>query len=76
LVGCTTGRSAGFSPLAAWLRRYDKIPPRKKFRSMILSCDPAGKADTKNDYTAITLVGRRALILASRNLELSLESRF
>ena len=42
---------------AAWLRRYDKIPPRKKFRSMILSCDPAGKADTKNDYTAITLVG-------------------
>jgi predicted phage terminase large subunit-like protein len=42
---------------ACWLRRYDSIPPRKKFRSTILSCDPAGKADSKNDYTAITLVG-------------------
>jgi predicted phage terminase large subunit-like protein len=42
---------------AAWLRRYDSIPPRKKFRSMILSCDPAGKTGIKNDYTAITLVG-------------------
>jgi len=45
---------------SAWLRRYDKIPPRKKFCSMILSCDPAGKADIKNDYTAITLVGIEA----------------
>ena len=42
---------------AAWLRRYDSIPPRKKFRSMILSCDPAGKTGIKNDYTAMTLVG-------------------
>jgi len=42
---------------AAWLRRYDKILPRNKFRSIILTCDPAGKADTKNDYTAMTLVG-------------------
>jgi len=42
---------------ACWLRRYDSIPPRKKFRSMILSCDPAGKTGIKNDYTAITLVG-------------------
>jgi predicted phage terminase large subunit-like protein len=42
---------------AAWLRRYNEIPSRKKFRSMILACDPAGKADPKNDYTAITLVG-------------------
>jgi len=24
---------------------------------MILSCDPAGKADVKNDYTAMTVVG-------------------
>jgi len=42
---------------AAWLRRYDSMPPRKKFRSMVLCCDPAGKADSKNDYTAITMVG-------------------
>jgi predicted phage terminase large subunit-like protein len=42
---------------AAWLKRYQACPPRKKFRSIILSCDPAGKADVKNDYTAITLVG-------------------
>jgi predicted phage terminase large subunit-like protein len=42
---------------ACWLRRYASIPPRKKFRSMVLSCDPAGKAGIKNDYTAMTLVG-------------------
>jgi predicted phage terminase large subunit-like protein len=42
---------------ACWLRRYDSIPPRKKFRSMVLSCDPAGKAGINNDYTAMTLVG-------------------
>jgi predicted phage terminase large subunit-like protein len=42
---------------AAWLRRYQSCPPRNKFRSMILSCDPAGKADVKNDYTAMTVVG-------------------
>jgi len=24
---------------------------------MVLSCDPAGKAGIKNDYTAMTLVG-------------------
>jgi predicted phage terminase large subunit-like protein len=42
---------------ACWLRRYDSIPPRKKFRSMVLSCDPAGKTGIKNDYTAMTLVG-------------------
>jgi predicted phage terminase large subunit-like protein len=42
---------------AAWLRRYNSVPSRKKFRSMILSCDPAGKTDVKNDYTAITVVG-------------------
>jgi predicted phage terminase large subunit-like protein len=42
---------------AAWLRRYSSVPARNKFRSMILSCDPAGKADVKNDYTAMTVVG-------------------
>ena len=42
---------------ACWLRRYDSIPPRKKFRCMVLSCDPAGKTGIKNDYTAMTLVG-------------------
>ena len=42
---------------AAWLRRYDSIPPRNKFRSLVLSCDPAGKTGIKNDYTAMILVG-------------------
>jgi predicted phage terminase large subunit-like protein len=40
-----------------WLRRYDSIPPRKKFRSVVLSCDPAGKSGIKNDYTAMIVVG-------------------
>jgi predicted phage terminase large subunit-like protein len=42
---------------ASWLRRYTSIPPRDKFRNVVLSCDPAGKAGIKNDYTAITIVG-------------------
>jgi predicted phage terminase large subunit-like protein len=42
---------------ASWLRRYHSTPPRNNFRSMILSCDPAGKAGVKNDYTAMTMVG-------------------
>jgi predicted phage terminase large subunit-like protein len=42
---------------AAWLPRYPSTPPRKKFRSVVLSCDPAGKAGIKNDYTAITVTG-------------------
>jgi predicted phage terminase large subunit-like protein len=42
---------------AAWLRRYSSVPARNKFRSMVLSCDPAGKADVKNDYTAMTVIG-------------------
>jgi predicted phage terminase large subunit-like protein len=42
---------------ASWLRRYDSRAPRNKFRSMVLSCDPAGKTDVKNDYTAMTVVG-------------------
>jgi predicted phage terminase large subunit-like protein len=42
---------------AAWLRRYDSRPPCDKFRSIILSCDPAGKTGVKNDYTAMTVIG-------------------
>jgi hypothetical protein len=42
---------------ASWLRRYASIPPRGKFHTVVLSCDPAGKAGIKNDYTAITVVG-------------------
>jgi predicted phage terminase large subunit-like protein len=42
---------------ASWLPRYPSIPPRDKFRTVVLSCDPSGKAGSKNDYTAITIVG-------------------
>ena len=42
---------------ASWLRRYASNPPRDKFHTLVLSCDPAGKAGIKNDYTAITVVG-------------------
>jgi predicted phage terminase large subunit-like protein len=42
---------------AAWLGRYASRPPRTKFRSVVLTCDPAGKAGIKNDYTAITVAG-------------------
>jgi predicted phage terminase large subunit-like protein len=45
---------------ASWLQRYTSAPPRDKFRSVVLSCDPAGKAGVKNDYTAITVVGINA----------------
>lgn len=42
---------------ACWLARYPSTRPREKFRTVVLSCDPAGKAGIKNDYTAITVVG-------------------
>jgi predicted phage terminase large subunit-like protein len=42
---------------AAWLGRYDVAPDRKSFQRVVLSCDPAGKACSDNDYTAITIVG-------------------
>ena len=42
---------------ASWLARYQLCPPRQKFERVVLSCDPAGKANIKNDYTAITVVG-------------------
>jgi predicted phage terminase large subunit-like protein len=42
---------------AAWLRRYNVVPDRKNFQRVVLSCDPAGKDGTDNDYTAITVIG-------------------
>jgi len=42
---------------AAWLARYDFPPAERKFRRVVLSCDPAGKAGLRNDYTAITICG-------------------
>jgi predicted phage terminase large subunit-like protein len=42
---------------AAWLARYDFSPAERKFRRVVLSCDPAGKAGVRNDYTAITICG-------------------
>jgi predicted phage terminase large subunit-like protein len=42
---------------ASWLTRYDFLPSDRKFRRVVLSCDPAGKAGALNDYTAITVCG-------------------
>jgi predicted phage terminase large subunit-like protein len=42
---------------ASWLQRYASALPRSKFGSVVLSCDPAGKAGLKNDYTALTVMG-------------------
>jgi predicted phage terminase large subunit-like protein len=42
---------------AAWLPRYQACLDRTKYRRVILTCDPAGKAGPQNDYTAITIVG-------------------
>jgi predicted phage terminase large subunit-like protein len=42
---------------AAWLRRYDFVPGDRKFKHVVLACDPAGKAGLKNDYTAVTICG-------------------
>jgi len=42
---------------AAWLGRYEGFSDRAKFRRAVLSCDPAGKAGIRNDYTAITIAG-------------------
>jgi predicted phage terminase large subunit-like protein len=42
---------------ASWLARYNSTPPRKNFNSVFLSCDPAGKAGSQNDYTAIAVLG-------------------
>jgi len=43
---------------ADWLRlRYQTRLERKKYRRVVLTCDPAGKAGPRNDYTAITIAG-------------------
>ena len=42
---------------AAWLVRYDFAPAERKFQQIVLSCDPAGKAGFRNDYTAIVICG-------------------
>jgi predicted phage terminase large subunit-like protein len=42
---------------AAWIQRYPKCSDRKYYGHVILSCDPAGKAGPRNDYTAITIAG-------------------
>jgi predicted phage terminase large subunit-like protein len=42
---------------AAWLARYDFSPAERKFRRVVLSCDPSGKAGIRNDYTAIAICG-------------------
>jgi predicted phage terminase large subunit-like protein len=44
---------------AAWLGRYQTELARNKYRHVVLSCDPAGKAGTHNDYTAIAISGVR-----------------
>jgi predicted phage terminase large subunit-like protein len=40
---------------AHWLARYDFPPRERKFRRVVLSCDPAGKAGARNDYTAMII---------------------
>ena len=42
---------------AGWLGRHDGPPESLRFRRVILSCDPAGKAGIRNDYTAIVVCG-------------------
>ncbi len=40
---------------ADWLPRYDFPPGERKFQRVVLSCDPAGKAGIRNDYTAMII---------------------
>jgi predicted phage terminase large subunit-like protein len=42
---------------AAWLGRFQRALDRKNYSRVVLSCDPAGKAGARNDYTAITVIG-------------------
>ena len=42
---------------ASWLGRYENLPEAPKFRRIVLSCDPAGKANAHNDFTAVTVCG-------------------
>jgi predicted phage terminase large subunit-like protein len=41
----------------AWLGRYDAPCKREEYQRVILTCDPAGKAGPRNDYTALAVVG-------------------
>jgi len=41
----------------AWLQRYETVPKLGKFERVVLTCDPAGKAGPRNDYTAMTVLG-------------------
>src|SRR5262249_44803851 len=42
---------------AAWLGRYTSALERRRYSRVVLTCDPAGKAEPGHDYTAITVVG-------------------
>jgi predicted phage terminase large subunit-like protein len=42
---------------AAWLLPYDNSQSKHVYKRIILSCDPAGKAGLKSDYTAIVVCG-------------------
>jgi predicted phage terminase large subunit-like protein len=42
---------------AAWLGRYPTPLERRLYRRVVLTCDPAGKAEARNDYTAIVVAG-------------------
>jgi predicted phage terminase large subunit-like protein len=42
---------------SSWLVRYETLPEPRKFRRIVMSCDPAGKAGAHNDYTAIVIIG-------------------
>ena len=47
----------GITVKAASLARYDFLPAERKFRRVVLSCDPAGKPGAHNNYTAIAICG-------------------
>jgi len=42
---------------ASWLGRHENLLEVPKFRRIVLSCDPAGKAHAHNDFTAVTVCG-------------------
>ena len=42
---------------ANWLPHYDFSPAERKFRQIVLACDPAGKSGRGNDFTAIAICG-------------------
>jgi predicted phage terminase large subunit-like protein len=42
---------------ADWLKRYDPVDDPNQFERIILTCDPAGKAGPRSDYTAMVVAG-------------------